>query len=128
MFMLSTEQSPLQKHIQFLENAHREEMEQHAPLYGVGLESLSMESLENLLRIHEDGIKNIHALQHQLRNGVAILSQVQILFNSDSLQPTAQYPIADGHSTFVIPNGVHMHKNRPNTATTASRFIIGVNF
>ncbi|KAJ6992560.1 uncharacterized protein [Populus alba] len=57
-----------QKHIQFLENAHREEMEQHAPLYGVGLESLSMESLENLLRIHEDGIKNIHALQHQLRN------------------------------------------------------------
>lgn len=66
--MLSTEKSPLQKHIQFLENAHREEMEQHAPLYGVGLESLSMESLENLLRIHEDGIKNIHALQHQLRN------------------------------------------------------------
>ncbi|XP_061964039.1 uncharacterized protein LOC133688545 isoform X2 [Populus nigra] len=57
-----------QKHIQFLENAHWEEMEQHAPLYGVGLESLSMESLENLLRIHEDGIKNIHALQHQLRN------------------------------------------------------------
>ncbi|CAK7345376.1 unnamed protein product [Dovyalis caffra] len=56
------------KHIQFLENAHREEMEQHAPLYGVGLESLSMESLENLLRIHEDGIKNIHALRHRLRN------------------------------------------------------------
>ena len=63
--MLSTEQSPLQEHIQFLENSHREEMEQHAPLYAVGLESLAM---ENLLRVHEDEIKNIHVLHRQLRN------------------------------------------------------------
>ncbi|KAA8522980.1 hypothetical protein F0562_009403 [Nyssa sinensis] len=46
----------------------KEEMTKHAPLYGVGLEDLSLKELETLSKIHEDGLKDIHALQQQKHN------------------------------------------------------------
>lgn len=43
-------------------------MSRHAPLYGAGLEALSMKELETLSGIHEAGLRQIRALQQQ-RNG-----------------------------------------------------------
>jgi hypothetical protein len=37
----------------------REEMNRHAPLYGVGLDSLMEGELNTILSIHEDGIHRI---------------------------------------------------------------------
>ena len=55
----------LQTYISSLEVALRDEMLQHAPLYGVGLEEMSEEELNTLSRIHEEGLRAIHSLQQQ---------------------------------------------------------------
>ncbi|KAL2237474.1 UNVERIFIED_CONTAM: hypothetical protein Sindi_0939100, partial [Sesamum indicum] len=40
-------------------------MSRHAPLYGAGLEALSMKELETISRIHEEGLRQIHAIQQR---------------------------------------------------------------
>ncbi|KAL7168455.1 hypothetical protein ACSBR2_038819 [Camellia fascicularis] len=57
-----------QKHIHSLEVSLREEMSQHAPLYGVGLEDLSMKELDTLSSIHQQGLEQIYVLQQQKAN------------------------------------------------------------
>lgn len=42
-------------------------MSRHAPLYGVGLEALSMKELETLAGIHEAGLRQIRTLQQQCK-------------------------------------------------------------
>lgn len=55
----------LQTYMSSLEVALRDEMLQHAPLYGVGLDDMSMEELDALSSIHEEGLRAIHTLQQQ---------------------------------------------------------------
>ncbi|KAK9691275.1 hypothetical protein RND81_09G186400 [Saponaria officinalis] len=52
------------QYILTLEGSLQEEMSCHAPLYDVGLKDLTMKELETLARIHEEGLHQIHALQH----------------------------------------------------------------
>ncbi|XP_021276357.1 uncharacterized protein LOC110410806 isoform X2 [Herrania umbratica] len=65
-----------QQYIQSLRASLQEEMLRHAPLYGYGLENLSMKELETLSGIHEDGLREIRAIQHRVRS------------NSGSLPPS----------------------------------------
>lgn len=57
-----------QDYIQTLEHSLQEEMTRHSPLYGIGIEQLSVSQLEALSRIHQDGIRKVHALQMQARS------------------------------------------------------------
>ncbi|OMO81238.1 TRAF-like family protein [Corchorus capsularis] len=57
-----------QQCVQFLKLSLEKEMLLHAPLYGVGLQDLSMNELEILSGIHEDGLRNIRAIQHSVRS------------------------------------------------------------
>ncbi|XP_057799974.1 uncharacterized protein LOC131015563 [Salvia miltiorrhiza] len=54
-----------QQYIHHLEAQLQEEMSRHAPLYGAGLEALSMKELETISRIHEEGLRQIHAIQQR---------------------------------------------------------------
>ncbi|KAE8700319.1 Detected protein of unknown function [Hibiscus syriacus] len=66
-------QSPEDKqYIHTLEASLQEEMSRHVPLYGAGLEALSMKELETLSRIEEEGPRQIHALQQ--RKGSPLMS------------------------------------------------------
>lgn len=38
-------------------------MSRHAPLYGSGLEALSMKELDTISHIHEEGLRQIRAVQ-----------------------------------------------------------------
>lgn len=60
-----------QQYIHTLEASLQEEMSRHAPLYGAGLEALSMKELETLAGIHEAGLRQIHALQQQRKGSPA---------------------------------------------------------
>ncbi|OMO57699.1 TRAF-like protein [Corchorus olitorius] len=57
-----------QQCIQSLKLSLEKEMLLHAPLYGVGLQDLSMNELEILSGIHEDGLRSIRAIQHSVRS------------------------------------------------------------
>lgn len=87
-------------------------MSRHAPLYGAGLEALSMKELETLSRIHEDGLRQIHALQ-QRKGGPASSALVNshTLPHNHGLYPAAQPPVAVGLPPNLIPNGVGIHSN-----------------
>ncbi|XP_062097660.1 uncharacterized protein LOC133803582 isoform X2 [Humulus lupulus] len=99
-----------QQYIHTLEASLQEEMSRHAPLYGAGLEALSMKELETLSRIHEEGLRQIRTLQQ--RNGSPAGSA---LVNPHSL-PHNLYPatppqVAVGLPPNLVPNGVGIHSN-----------------
>lgn len=48
-------------------------MSRHAPLYGAGLETLSLSELETLARIHDEGLRSVRQLQQQRGAGGAEL-------------------------------------------------------
>ncbi|XP_031377556.1 uncharacterized protein LOC116192981 isoform X2 [Punica granatum] len=100
-----------QQYIQSLEASLQEEMSRHAPLYGVGLEALSLKELETISRIHEDGLRQIHALQQ--RKGSPLVTQAHNLPHNQGLFPTAPGPppMAVGLPPVLLPNGVGMHGN-----------------
>jgi len=52
----------LQSHASGLQAAVSEEMNRHAPLYGVGLESLMDSELNTIMSIHEDGLHRIQTI------------------------------------------------------------------
>ncbi|KAJ3679504.1 hypothetical protein LUZ60_017515 [Juncus effusus] len=54
-----------QQYINTLETSLQEEMTRHAPLYGVGLETLTPSELDTVARIHEEGLQQIHSIQQQ---------------------------------------------------------------
>jgi hypothetical protein len=94
-----------QQCIRALETSLQDEMAQHALLCGVGVEALSLDELEALANIHEQGLRQIHAI-HQRKGshhflGGTSLAHVPGLFSShpsvsiglpSSLNPTS--PIA----------------------------------
>ncbi|XP_057958521.1 uncharacterized protein LOC131151284 [Malania oleifera] len=100
-----------EQYIHSLEGSLQEEMSRHAPLYGAGLEALSMKELDTLSRIHEDGLRQIHAIQQRKGSpaGSPLMSP-HTLPPSHGLYPTAPPPMAIGLPP-LIPNGVGIHSN-----------------
>ncbi|GAB2215403.1 hypothetical protein Droror1_Dr00019786 [Drosera rotundifolia] len=95
-----------QHYIQKLESSLQDEMIRHAPLYGAGLEALSMKELETLARIHEEGLRQLHAL-HQLKAGGAAsgphltphtLPQSHALFHNSSPSMAVGMPSSISHN------------------------------
>ncbi|XVF89339.1 hypothetical protein PTKIN_Ptkin19aG0122400 [Pterospermum kingtungense] len=103
-----------QQYIHTLETSLQEEMSRHAPLYGAGLEALSMKELETLSRIHEEGLRQIHTLQQCKGSpaGSPLMSPHTIPHNH-GLYPTTTPPppMAVGLPPSLIPNGVGIHGN-----------------
>lgn len=102
----------LQQYIHTLEASLQEEMSRHAPLYGAGLEALSMKELETLSRIHEEGLRQIHALQQRKGSpaGSPLVSP-HTLAHNHGLYSAAPPPMAVGLPPSLIPNGVGIHSN-----------------
>ncbi|CAJ1973698.1 unnamed protein product [Sphenostylis stenocarpa] len=101
-----------QQYIHTLEASLQEEMSRHAPLYGAGLEALSLKELETLSRIHEDGLRQIHAIQQRKGSpaGSPLVSP-HALPHTHGLYPAASPPMAVGLPPSIIPNGVGIHSN-----------------
>ncbi|KAJ4850001.1 hypothetical protein Tsubulata_016236 [Turnera subulata] len=101
-----------QQYIHTLEASLQEEMSRHAPLYGAGLEALSMKELETLSRIHEEGLRQIHALQQRKGSPAASpLVSPHNLPHNHGLYPSAPPQMAVGLPPSLIPNGVGIHSN-----------------
>lgn len=79
-------------------------MSRHAPLYGAGLEALSMKELDTISRIHEEGLRQIHAIQQCKGNQASTP-----LVSPHTLSHTPQ--VAVGLPPSFIPNGVGIHNN-----------------
>ncbi|XP_076907715.1 uncharacterized protein LOC143564271 [Bidens hawaiensis] len=89
-----------EQYIRSLEGSLQEEMSKHAPLYGAGLEALSMKELDTIARIHEEGLRQIRALQVGSPGGSPHT-------HGHSLYAGAPSPMAVG----LPPNGVGVHGN-----------------
>ncbi|KAF2303804.1 hypothetical protein GH714_023498 [Hevea brasiliensis] len=101
-----------QQYIHTLEASLQEEMSRHAPLYGAGLEALSMKELETISRIHEEGLRQIRALQQRKGSPAASpLVSPHTLPHNHGLYPAAPPPMAVGLPPSLIPNGVGIHSN-----------------
>lgn len=111
-----------QQYIHTLEASLQEEMSRHAPLYGAGLEALSMKELDTLARIHEEGLRQIHSLQQaQQRKGSSsgtplmnphTVPHTHALFPnalSHAAPPPPSMAVALPHN--FIPNGAGIHGN-----------------
>ncbi|XP_022941427.1 uncharacterized protein LOC111446723 isoform X2 [Cucurbita moschata] len=101
-----------QQYIHSLEASLQEEMSRHAPLYGAGLEALSMKELETLSRIHEEGLRQIHTLQQRKGSpaGSPLVSP-HSLAHSHGLYSAAPPPMAVGMLPSLMPNGSGIHSN-----------------
>ena len=106
-----------QNYIQTLEASLQEEMSRHAPLYGAGLEALSLSELETLARIHDEGLRSVRLLQQQRGGGAGEL----LVVNMDSMAghsllppPVGMYasppPMAVGMPS-ILANGMSVHGN-----------------
>lgn len=91
-------------------------MSRTAPLYGVGLEALSPSELETVLRIHEDGLGQIHSIQQRKASSAGSLL-LRPLSRSDS--PHALYPSntpppppPPAPVGSIVPNGVGVHNSK----------------
>lgn len=88
-------------------------MSRHAPLYGAGLEALSMKELETISRIHEEGLRQIHTIQQRKGSpGGSPLVSSHSLSHSHGMYPlSAPSPMAVGLPPPLGPNGVGVHSN-----------------
>lgn len=104
----------LQQYIHTLEASLQEEMSRHAPLYGAGLEALSLKELETLSRIHEDGLRQIHALQQRKGSpaGSPLVSP-HALPHTHGLYPTAAPPNGRGSASLNNPKWCRDPQQRP---------------
>jgi hypothetical protein len=105
-----------QQYIQTLESSLQEEMARHAPLYGVGVESLSFDELDALANIHEQSLRQIKAIQHRKGSshllGGPSLSHIPGLFSSPPSPSMAVGPPSSRNPTSPIaPNGAGIHGN-----------------
>jgi hypothetical protein len=83
-------------------------MARHAPLYGVGVEALSLDELEALANIHEQSLRQIHAIQQgkgssHLLGGTS-LAHVPGLFSSPP-SVAAGLPSSLIPTSLIAPNG-----------------------
>lgn len=95
-----------QEYIQRLEASLQEEMSRHAPLYGAGLEILTLHELDTLARIHDEGLRQISQLKQQRQDAGEV--RAPSLKNQDDthLAGTANGDIGG------LANGVGpMHRN-----------------
>ncbi|XP_057477174.1 uncharacterized protein LOC130764897 [Actinidia eriantha] len=99
-----------QQYIHSLETSLQEEMTRHAPLYGAGLEALSMKELETLSRIHEEGLRQIHALQQRKGSPSGSPLVPHTLPPAHGMYAAAPPPMAVGLPPSLNPNGV-IHSN-----------------
>ncbi|XP_026387623.1 uncharacterized protein LOC113282768 isoform X1 [Papaver somniferum] len=112
-----------QQYIHTLEASLQEEMSRHAPLYGAGLESLSMKELETISRIHEDGLRQIRALQQRKGNaGGNPLVCHHNLPHSHGLYQSGHDPMPIGLPSSLIPNAVGSHGNVQNNGAVGPWF------
>ncbi|KAJ6834290.1 uncharacterized protein M6B38_335460 [Iris pallida] len=95
-----------QQYIQNLDNSLREEMTRHAPLYGAGLEALSMKELETISQIHEEGLRQIHAIQQRRGVGSPSLVGAHSLPQVHGVYATTTVPMPIGLPSSVNPNGL----------------------
>ncbi|XP_075506249.1 LOW QUALITY PROTEIN: uncharacterized protein LOC142543108 [Primulina tabacum] len=93
-----------EQYIHHLETQVKEEMSRHAPLYGAGLEALSMKELDTISHIHEEGLRQIHAIQQCKGNQASTP-----LVSPHTLSHTPQ--VAVGLPPRFTPNGVGIHNN-----------------
>lgn len=106
----------LQNYIQTLEASLQEEMSRHAPLYGAGLETLSLSELETLARIHDEGLRAVRLLQQQRGGGGAehMVNMDAMANHSQLPPPLGMYatppPIAVGMPS-IMANGMSVHGN-----------------
>ncbi|KAG8381741.1 hypothetical protein BUALT_Bualt05G0004100 [Buddleja alternifolia] len=107
-----------EQYIHHIENQLQEEMSRHAPLYGAGLDALSMNELETLSRIHEEGLMQIHAIQQRKGSpGGSPLVSPNNLSHTQCLYPPSTPPptgvglppsprIPNGHSNGHVNGGI----------------------
>ncbi|KAI3506122.1 hypothetical protein L1887_28478 [Cichorium endivia] len=100
-----------EQYIHNLEGSLQEEMSRHAPLYGAGLEALSMKELETISRIHEEGLRQIHALQQRKGASPAVSPHSHSLPHGHGLYPGAPPPMAVGLPPTLVQNGMGVHGN-----------------
>nr|CAB3450363.1 unnamed protein product [Digitaria exilis] len=104
-----------EQYIRTLETSLQEEMARHAPLYGVGVESLSLDELEALANIHEQSLRQIKAIQQRkggshLLGGPA-LSHIPGLFSSPPPPSPVGTPSSRIPTSPIAPNGAGIHRN-----------------
>ncbi|CAN6273468.1 unnamed protein product [Urochloa humidicola] len=105
-----------QQYIRTLETSLQEEMARHAPLYGVGVESLSLDELEALANIHEQSLRQIKAIQQRKGSshllGGPSLSHIPGLFSSPPPPSMAVGPPSSRVPTSPIArNSASIHGN-----------------
>ncbi|KAG8656844.1 hypothetical protein MANES_03G013300v8 [Manihot esculenta] len=101
-----------QQYIHTLEASLQEEMSRHAPLYGAGLEALSMKELETISRIHEEGLRQIRSIQQRKGSPSASpLVSPHAMTHNHGLYPAPPPPMAVGLPPSLIANGVGIHSN-----------------
>ena len=91
-------------------------MSRHAPLYGVGLDALSMSELETLSRIHEEGLRQLRVIQQQRKAGeVMVTNHLDSLVNLSTLPSPIGIFSAPPTVAMGLPplgtNGIGMHGN-----------------
>ncbi|KAL5211895.1 hypothetical protein ABZP36_022742 [Zizania latifolia] len=103
-----------QQYIRTLETSLQEEMARHAPLYGVGLEALSLDELETLASIHEHSLRQIHAIQQRKGSSRLLnapsLPHVPGLYSSPPSVPVG-LPSSLIPTSSIAPNGAGTHGN-----------------
>ena len=105
-----------QQYIRTLESSLQEEMARHAPLYGVGVESLSFDELEALANIHEQSLRQIKAIQQRKGSnhllGGPSLSHIPSLFSSPPSPSMAVGPPSSRNPTSPFAhNSAGIHGN-----------------
>ncbi|XP_071701856.1 uncharacterized protein [Rutidosis leptorrhynchoides] len=101
-----------QQYIHSLEGSLQEEMSRHAPLYGAGLEALSMKELETISRIHEEGLRQIHALQ-QRKGATPSASSPHMTrpHGHGVVYPGGPPPMSVGLPPTLVPHVMGVHGN-----------------
>eukprot|EP01018_Ginkgo_biloba_P001927 Gb_20787 [translate_table: standard] len=105
-----------QDYIQSLEASLQEEMSRHAPLYGAGLEALSMSELDTLVRIHEEGLRQVHTMQQQRNGGsdMLVMNLDPLVSHAPIPPPLSLYgmppPMAVGMPSIIV-NSAGIHSN-----------------
>nr|CAB3447228.1 unnamed protein product [Digitaria exilis] len=103
------------QYIRTLETSLQEEMARHAPLYGVGVESLSLDELEALANIHEQSLRQIKTIQQRKGSshllGGPSLSHIPGLFSSPPPPSPVGTPSSRIPTSPIAPNGARIHRN-----------------
>ncbi|KAF8677820.1 hypothetical protein HU200_046449 [Digitaria exilis] len=103
------------QYIRTLETSLQEEMARHAPLYGVGVESLSLDELEALANIHEQSLRQIKTIQQRKGSshllGGPSLSHIPGLFSSPLPPSPVGTPSSRIPTSPIASNGAGIHRN-----------------